>query len=354
MTQHLKYGGSTATRTLNCPAWVRLIPDNYVDKPSVAAERGSRLHDIMERYYESDDVALAQLTADLNTDDRVAIESAIVATDQVLDMQDTDEYFLESFITMGENIGGSADMIAVSNHAIVIIDYKFGRVPVENDDQLLFYAACAIDTFGFEQRNVYTAIVQPAVSHEPIVQQHTQSDVHAFKEKFLAAVADVNNEPFCGDWCKYCPAAPVCPAKKRQVSEFLNYDPKEQKQLSEAMKLTSQMKAQITAVEAAALENLEEGKPVPGFKLVNKRPVSRWTDEYAVLDRLKRARHIAKKDYLDEKLKSPAKLRDLLDLDDLIAKESSGVTVVRESDRREAVERSTVPAQILQLVNRKP
>lgn len=55
--KHLKYGGSTATRTLNCPAWPRIAakaPD--IDRESVYAQRGTMLHDMLEMIYTDTDV----------------------------------------------------------------------------------------------------------------------------------------------------------------------------------------------------------------------------------------------------------------------------------------------------------
>ena len=56
MTKHWPIGGSTAYRTLNCPAWVALAlamqgesTDDVVDE-NAAARRGTFLHSVVEQF----------------------------------------------------------------------------------------------------------------------------------------------------------------------------------------------------------------------------------------------------------------------------------------------------------------
>jgi len=50
---HLIYGGSSAARTLACPAWPRIFTESPArpHSTSSAAERGTLLHSFMEAYY---------------------------------------------------------------------------------------------------------------------------------------------------------------------------------------------------------------------------------------------------------------------------------------------------------------
>jgi hypothetical protein len=240
-------------------------------------------------------------------------------------------------------------MIAAGPATVGIIDYKFGYQPVTDTDQFQLYAVCGRVTPSvadlFDGRTVESVIIQPAVSEQPIVHEHTAGDLHAFSNRFLLAVeraerGDGGYNP--GPWCKYCPAAAAaCPAKRKQVGDFLQYDPKQQTQLAEAMALVDQLKEQIKAVEAEVFANLENGLPVPGWKLVAKQSRRYWADEAAVLHRLRYNKNVKRDQYLVETLRSPAQVekatKGVVELADLIDSKSSGTTIAPESDKRAAV-----------------
>lgn len=348
---HLKYGGSTATRTLNCPAWIELsaaLPK--IDRSSAAADRGTMLHGVMERIYRDGvtlDAAIAE--AQLDDNDADAVLDAHAATEQYLDDIGAVELICEEMVTLAENIGGSADMIAAGPGITAIIDYKFGYVPVTDVDQFKLYAICGRNTPAvadmFEGQEIESVIIQPAVSDKATVHQHSPEELADFQNRFLLAVERAEHggcEPCPGDWCKYCPAAATCPAKRAQVAGFLAYDPKVQQQLADAMNLVEQMKEQIKAIEAEVFYNLEGGLPVPGWKLVEKRSTRKWIDEEKVWHWLRHNRHATREQYVVEKLKSPAQVEKALgkavDIRPYVTSASSGNTIAAESDKRPAVQ----------------
>ena len=54
MATHLKFGGSTAARTMGCPAWQRLaedVPLTLDGGSNPAADEGTMLHNCMEEIY---------------------------------------------------------------------------------------------------------------------------------------------------------------------------------------------------------------------------------------------------------------------------------------------------------------
>ena len=57
MTKHLKFGGSTIARTIQCPAWQRLSEDLPKGISSPYAEEGTMLHEQMERIIKNHDNA---------------------------------------------------------------------------------------------------------------------------------------------------------------------------------------------------------------------------------------------------------------------------------------------------------
>jgi hypothetical protein len=191
---HLKYGGSTATRTLNCPAWIQLteaLPK--VDRTSAAAERGTMLHAVMEAIYQDGakpEDAIER--AKLDDNDADAIWAAYDATEAYLDGIEADVLVCEEMVTLAENIGGSADMIARGPGITAIIDYKFGYAPVTDTDQFCLYTICGRNTPSvadlFEGQEIESVIIQPEVSKSAIVHQHSDADLADFQNRFLLAV----------------------------------------------------------------------------------------------------------------------------------------------------------------------
>lgn len=348
---HLKYGGSTATRTLNCPAWIQLaeaLPK--VDRTSAAAERGTMLHNVMEAIYnDGADPGDAIARAKLDDSDAEAVMIAYDATEAYLNGIDADTIICEEMVTLAQNIGGSADMIARGPGITAIIDYKFGYAPVTEVDQFLLYAICGRNTPSvadlFAGQEIESVIIQPEVSSSAIVHQHSEPQLADFQNRFLLAVERAERggcQPNPGGWCKYCPAAATCPAKRAQVAGFLAYDPKVQGQLADAMNLVEQMKEQIKAVEAEVFANLEGGLPVPGWKLVDKRSTRKWADEEKILHALRYSKKVTRGQYIVEKIKSPAQVEKAVgsdfDISPFVTSESSGHTIAPEADKRPAVQ----------------
>jgi hypothetical protein len=98
----------------------------------------------------------------------------------------------------------------------------------------------------------------------------------------------------------------------------------------------------IKDLRALATQMLENGQPVPGFKLVAKRGTRQWADEDKVVKWAdKNKLDIA--DVWESKLKSPAQLEKVLKKNkielpsELVVSVSSGSTLAPESDSRPAV-----------------
>ena len=100
----------------------------------------------------------------------------------------------------------------------------------------------------------------------------------------------------------------------------------------------------LTAVRGLAYERIEQGRDVPGWKLVPKRAIRKWKDERIVKQRLASE---GLDGFLTEGLITPAQAEKLakkqgvqLDLFDLVDAESSGMKLARETDSREAATRT--------------
>ena len=184
MTKHLKYGGSTAARTIQCPAWMSLTKDVpfTLEGSNPAADEGTMLHNCMEMIYKTDDVidpydligeSVAEYKGQKLTPELVdtKLSPAIKSIESLLDDYDIDDWHCEPFVKISDDMGGSIDFIGRSEDkkTVVIADYKFGynSVEVVNNAQAQFYALAAatdpltVEWFGPELENIVLAIIQP-------------------------------------------------------------------------------------------------------------------------------------------------------------------------------------------------
>jgi hypothetical protein len=207
---------------------------------------------------------------------------------------------------------------------------------------------------GGDLHTIRVVIVQPRCGHSdgPVRGwQFPIADLIDWQADLLDAAArtdDPNAPIVAGPHCKFCPAAAICPElEKRQhalvAAEFTDltapgYDPEK---LAQGLSMIPELEARIEAMRKFAYGELSEGRPIPGYKLVDKRPVRRWTDEAAVRAVLKDVPDIL----TEPKLKSPAQIETVLGgkkraaavVGKYIKSESSGAVLAPESDPRPAV-----------------
>lgn len=368
---HLKFGGSTIRRSINCPAWHNISAKApKIDRESAAAARGTKLHNIMEEYYDSElereFATHLENYPELPQGDQEACTIAHQALEHTLDKFACDEVLVEPFVQLHEDTGGSADVLACSDEVALVVDYKFGHVPVTHTEQFKFYALAALHTDAvadmLEDKRVISAVIQPEVSNFALLHEHSEKELHAFRQDVEAArknakTAKVGNP---GDWCKYCPGAAYCEAKKAQVDYFLEDEGEALESLAESAAMIETMKEHIKAVERELLFNLEAGRPVEGFKLVEKQQRRGWTQEDEALQVFKRSK-LRKEIYLEpDKLRSPAQMEKALkaaekkyDIEPLVTKASTGTTFAPVTDKRDPViVRGDAPAALDKIIGK--
>lgn len=367
---HYKYGGSTAARTMACPRWVKLAEELPPLPSSTYADEGTLLHECMELIFTNDEYAAdpyklvrdgisyngIDLTAELY---EWKLNPALEAVDDLLEEYGVENSFLcEPVLEITDLIGGSTDLIALSadKKTVIMVDYKFGykSVNVVNNAQLMFYLLAAANDpktaawFDACERFVL-AIIQPNDSEESALStwEADISVLDTFETEYLSAV-DESTRPNArcksGEHCAFCPATPICPLKTGAAADALRVNDIMADRLAEYLPMAEEVMEWAKAVQKLAHEQLEMGVAIKGYKLVNKRATRNWTDEKAVLDKVRKARKLKLEEACDFKLKSPAQMEKLcktkgIDFDvydAYIAKVSSGTTMAKESDKRPA------------------
>ncbi|QMP18219.1 PD-(D/E)XK nuclease superfamily protein [Ralstonia phage RpY1] len=272
---------------------------------------------------------------------------------------------------------GTSDAIVWQPHLerLSVIDLKYGAgVPVEVEDnpQLQYYALGALlANKQWKPREVEVVIVQPRCPHPdgPVRTQVLQvvdlldfaADlVEAVKrtEEASAAYLCADSGPLEAQWqrmylepgdhCRFCPAAAICPAQKNKAQQLAKQAfapglPYDAKQLAETLEWLPVLEAWIKNTREFAYAEAEKGHDIPRHKLVEKRATRKWREENAAILWLRENYDPDDDGFTERKLMSPAAIEKLLPkekraaLDDLCIKESSGHTLVHESDKREAI-----------------
>jgi len=205
-------------------------------------------------------------------------------------------------------------------------------------------------------------VIQPDVSEDAIVVEHSDKDLESLfyrVESAIIASSHGNLDGVPGAHCKYCPGAAYCPAKRSQTAGFLDLDVKSTDALNEAVYLLDEMKEQIRAIESEMMFNLEAGRPVAGYKLVEKQGREHWVDPDSALATLKRSR-LSKDIYLEpDKLRSPTQIKKAIkaagkdyDVDSMTSSASTGFTFAKVTDKRPAVLRgNSIPKSLAKVLD---
>jgi len=361
--KHLKIGGSTAARTVACPAWLGRADKLPKFKTSNnAADEGNLLHDVMEDYYTHDlefEVQLREgrkynnqvLTDDLIDDLAIPARTMV---EYVLDRYEVVDFICEPFVEIisGE-MGGSIDMLAISEDlkTMIVLDYKFGmkKVKAEENKQMLFYALAAREdskTKGWFDKveNLVCVIVQPKCSHTADIWETDFGAIQRFSDTLFKALEKPDHAS-SGGHCNYCPVAATCPTRKEEAESALRMDKKTASEVSACLVKADELEAWIKDVRTLAQTYMDSGVIVPQYKLVDKRPAKKWADGVEeALEGLIPAGKMYKKVII-----TPAQALTLVkkeklghDLSKYIVSVSSGLTLVHESDKREAVNKSVI------------
>lgn len=269
--------------------------------------------------------------------------------------------------TPPEVVFGTADLIVYDDktRTLYVVDFKFGQgyvVKAKRNPQLMLYALMALGLLPEMPINIALIIVQPRASKEQISRDDMLlSELTGWFQKTVKpalariGAGDTSENP--GDWCRWCLRLASCGSlqKKAQAVAKLSFSsetpsaPPQPASLSSddiaaVLNMAELISAWVSKVRAEAMARIEAGETVPGFKLVQKRGVRKWIDETEVEKLIVEHMGVSEIDALHApELKSPAQIEklfkrigmDFAQLEQFISKESSGVSLVPDTDERE-------------------
>jgi len=372
-----KIGGSSAARVIACPGSLprsAKIPDG---PSSEYAREGTALHTCMELLLTEQETlaTVAGVFIEVEgidveiTEDHVEerLRPALELFNAFLDDLEkrtgaVAEFELEQRVGFTGNLEGcfgTADVIGRCGDVAFVLDWKFGQgvgVKAENNIQLQFYAGAAMETADtadlFEGvSDICLAIVQPSCREvQPLqmawVTPAVLSELRVDLVEALALTELGDAAPLeTGAHCKWCPVQPICPKHFNMAAEAVEkgvpddaWDPEE---LAESLELADEVEGWIKAVREFAHARLEDGREVPGWKLVLKRASRRWADVEALEDWARENRLLKvffpRKPIGIGEADKVVKKRKLAIPDRLIVSSSTGTTIAKADDKRPGV-----------------
>ena len=339
-------GGSSAKRLMACPGSRQLI-DKVPPRPAGRyAEEGTMLHDVMHRVLSGE-----PFPEDLTEAQEDKIRFALAALEEI-DPNREMEFVTETRVHFGgflAGVFGSCDLAGRIRNRAVMLDWKFGdgvQVEAEENEQGMFYTAAGMRTP--ELRWVFQGVteIEIIIVQPPFIRRWvtTPGRIVAFERELVKAVelSFRTDAPIkSGAHCRFCAAKPICPAFNSDIDQALATKTRGLKpqQLADALVMADRLEGWVKDVRALAQDLLENGAPIPGYKLVPKRATRQWVDELKALEAFE---GLVPAEELIE-MRSPAQVEKVLKKHkvsmppDLIVSVSSGNTLAPESDPRPAV-----------------
>lgn len=372
---HSRIGASGAYRWMVCPGSPAMIDKAPPQAQSSYAAEGTAAHKVGELCLKTGNNAARYVGNDFDgiicTDEMAeAVQVYVDTVREDLEKNPGSTLLVEQSFDLGQimlGLFGTNDAVVFQAFGkLSVYDYKhgFGVVEVVDNKQLLYYALGAILNLlngGGDFESVELVIVQPRAMHRDGRVRRWSVDVPYImefaKELLVAAekTLDPNAELVAGGHCQYCAARPFCPALKQLVVKtaamdfpepappaprFPSPDMLTPEQLKKALDLSEIINDWIRSVEAYAEESARRGVKIPGYKLVKKRANRKWISEAAVAETLS---EYGEAIFEPKSLLSPAKVEKVVGKKNLILIETlcetpdSGVVLVPEHDKREAV-----------------
>jgi len=289
--KHARLSASRTDRFMQCPGSYRLESLMPYEPAGEAAAIGTAIHELSEIILsgkevpagtDPDHVAMAQGYADF-------VNTLVENPRKKLIEVNLDE----GLKSLHPALGGTADAILVDGNHLHVIDLKTGRVAVDANDnkQLLTYALGAMRQLKAPDTIECTMhIYQPRVGHSKWTVSGNYLNLHGrrlVEAAELALSGDAPTNPSV-DACRYCKAKTICPSMREKVQETARSDFKPDTTVTpEMLDDAALVAAWADAVQAAAKEQLANGKSIQGWTMRMGRKTKFWKDEKLVQEAFK-------------------------------------------------------------------
>ena len=305
---HAVLSASSAKQWLNCPPSARL-KERFPNESSVYAEEGTAahelgeykirhgyLHDRMRRpqsdFYNEEIEAATDMYAEFAIEVIEGMKKSgsapLVLVEERLD-----------YSHLAPGGFGTGDLVVIGKtddgHGLIhVVDYKNGKgvyVSADHNPQMMLYALGALHAYGYiyDIELVRMSIVQPRLENISTFEM-TADELTAWGESIrpIAQLAyEGKGAQKAGDWCRFCPAKPVCRACMEEAlslarEEFLDLDAgvlDEADIPTEADDRTQNAETDVTAAYNPVMDTVV-------FKSPSLVPISELADVLPVLNRI--------------------------------------------------------------------
>lgn len=370
MGAHARFSPSAAKRLIQCPPSL-VLGEAFEDEESPYAAEGTAGHALAEHLvkkylkqqsrrpvsdYYSDDLLEAVdeyvnfVVGEIESA-RKECSSPFFSVEQKVDISD---YVPDCF--------GTADMVIVTNQMVHIIDLKLGKgVPVyaEENPQLMIYGLGVLEIAEmlFDVSTVRLTVFQPRIANS------STWDIEADKLKAWgneilrpagALALAGEGKMSAGSWCRFCKARFTC---RQRAEENLRLAQMEFKapsllsddEIAEVLKQADELSKWASDVYTFAQDQaIIHHKQWKGFKLVMGKSNRKYTSEEEVAAAATAAGYT---DIYKHSLIGITDMERLMGkkefdriLGSLVYKPAGKITLVPESDKREAIQTSTAEA----------
>lgn len=357
MTTHAYLAPSSAHRWLTCTPSVQATAHLSGESSSVYAEEGTLAHTIAH--------GVAALRFGLKAPEFPAGEEI---TDEM--KEHAEEYadllqeqrpdgavtLLEQRVYPGvPECSGTADAIQFGTTELVVTDYKFGKgvaVEAEENPQLMLYGLGALETFGdLAEPEIVTLVVhQPRLdsisrwSTTPETLRRWRQDVVLPAAE--AALSGLGIFRPSLEACRFCPISGDCRIRAEAITtaDFSEPAQMDADEIGRALSRAPELRQWLDALEEMALRRAQVER-IPGWKMVRSGGQRKVEDHAAAIQTLIdhgfKAEQVARAQLqtfavLDRLMRgTDQKLSDVLG--DLLGKTEGRLSLVVESDKREAV-----------------
>lgn len=242
-----------------------------VDEESEDAILGTLLHACMEKGTTPEDPEDAEAVDWCRETENALIEKYLdqdnISVSRETRLFDQDRLF-----------SGKPDMVAICGDKALVVDYKFGRIPVlpaESNLQLSALAVLIADNYA-NMDEIFVCILQPYTSRkEPAVCRYSRRSVEQAREFFRACIEQAQDEhaPLkpSEKACRYCRAQSSCPAVKLALVQVTSGDftasweqwsPEKRREAFDLAKLAKKWAA---SVESKVKADLKAEVEIPGL-----------------------------------------------------------------------------------------
>jgi len=390
MVKHAKFSPSQLPRILRCPGSVQLT-EKVVDTKNGSskwASEGTCLHSVTEECLTRGEYRVHKgliKQFELNEDHIGAVQACLDFVKEIetgLRRKNEEFYTLrETSVTMAgyarefnceelKDVYGTLDYcIGVkSRRLLYIIDWKFGKgVEVMPDsEQLMAYAVAKLKDTEYARSHfdkVIIVVAQPRLHHDDKfkMKEYTVDELLEWAEHRLVPAlrnAMLASPTFCAGEkaCKWCGAKYICEFKKRAVTEaaqkvfevHARLDTASIDDLVGILDNADLLQQALKDAREQIYTLLSKGEVIKGYKMVKGRPTRKWKGEEDTVRYLKSIGKTDDEIYEPRKVKSPAQIELLLgegkkvaEFRELFFTPEGALTMVPESDRREAVTKNS-------------